>query len=391
MAHAFADNLNSSATINNVLGNVGAAALATNSESLDLDTITQVLHAIPAGVLLLDNNGRVEVANQLAKDLLGEPLEQQLWRRIIKRSFKPRKDDGLEISLVDGRRIKLSVSSLSGYQGQLIHLTDLTETRLLQSKVGHMQKLYSLGKMVASLAHQIRTPLSAAMLYAANLTNPSIKPVATKRFSEKLLNRLKELESQVNDMLLFARSDSQQVVEEISVNSLIEETYQTYKDNIADKGSSLDLGLMAEDHTILGNVTALKGALHNLIHNAIEIGGQGTFVRLAAQFTAGEIHLVVSDDGPGIKVAHFSQLFEPFYTTRPQGTGLGLAVVHSVAKAHRGRVFARNNLTGGASFEVILPSYSMQKKNDEHYIPTTPNTAILPEQNEVRCQVGEPV
>ncbi|XOV79271.1 MAG: PAS domain-containing sensor histidine kinase [Aestuariibacter sp.] len=329
------------------------------------DTITRVLQAIPAGVVLLDNHGCVQVANKIAVDLLGEPLEQQPWRDIIERAFKPRKDDGLEISLVDGRRIKLSVSSIPGYAGQLIHLTDLTETRALQSKVSHMQKLYSLGKMVASLAHQIRTPLSAAMLYAANLNNPTVQPNAIKRFSGKLLNRLKDLESQVNDMLLFARSDTQQVVEQINVQPFLQNTLADCSEAARAQGSQISLLPSDEPLLILGNTVALKGALHNLIHNALEIGGRDTQIQLSASASDEEISITVSDNGPGIKVAHFSQLFEPFYTTRPQGTGLGLAVVHSVARSHQGRVFARNNISGGASFQIILPRQSGQLSKHE--------------------------
>lgn len=325
------------------------------------ETITKVLQAIPAGVVLLDENGRVQVANQMALDLLGEPLEQELWRNIIDRAFKPRKDDGLEISLVDGRRIKLSVSHIPDYPGQLIHLTDLTETRALQSKVSHMQKLYSLGKMVASLAHQIRTPLSAAMLYAANLSSPSLSSSALQRFSGKLMERLKDLESQVNDMLLFARSDSQQVVEPIKVQKLLADTYSACKESVKDKHAHIENLFNLGEIEILGNQTALQGALLNLVHNAVDIGGKGTQIQLLATDSEDEICLTVTDNGPGINVGHFSQLFEPFYTTRPQGTGLGLAVVHSVARAHQGRVFARNNLSSGASFQIILPKYVGQK------------------------------
>ncbi len=78
-----------------------------------------------------------------------------------------------------------------------------------------MQRLSALGKMVASLAHQVRTPLSAAMLYAANLSSEKLNPTARSNFHEKLMSRLQDLESQVNDMLLFARSGDQKIVEEV--------------------------------------------------------------------------------------------------------------------------------------------------------------------------------
>ena len=191
-------------------------------ESLRLQAsrLEHLLQVMPAGVIVIDGKGIVRQANEQAKALLGEPLEEEVWRCIITRSFKPRADDGHEVSLVDGRRVKLSITPLENEPGQLIVITDLTETRQLQARVSHMQRLSSLGKMVASLAHQIRTPLSAAMLYASNLTRKGLGEEAQTQFSNKLTDRLKELESQVNDMLLFAKSGEEQVVSQISLGEL---------------------------------------------------------------------------------------------------------------------------------------------------------------------------
>ena len=110
-------------------------------------------------------------ANPAACELLGEPLVGELWRQVIARSFAPRKDDGHEISLRDGRRLSIATRSLDAEPGQLVLLNDLTETRRLQDQLARHERLSSLGRMVASLAHQIRTPLSAAMLYAGHLAD----------------------------------------------------------------------------------------------------------------------------------------------------------------------------------------------------------------------------
>jgi len=110
-------------------------------------------------------------------------------------------------------------------------ITDLTETRLLQDKLGQLQRLSSLGRMVSTLAHQIRTPLSAAMLYGANLQNKKITAESRESFQEKLMTRLQDLEQQVNDMLLFAKSGKQQVVEPLSINELLKNSVQSIDAN----------------------------------------------------------------------------------------------------------------------------------------------------------------
>src|SRR3990167_8136157 len=121
--------------------------------------------------------------------------------------FAPREDDGHEISLKDGRRLAMATRSLNGEPGQLILLTDLTETRRLQEQLSRHERLSALGRMVASLAHQIRTPLSAALLYASHLTEQVLPVDQQQRFASRLKERLHELEHQVRDMLVFARGD----------------------------------------------------------------------------------------------------------------------------------------------------------------------------------------
>ena len=192
-------------------------------QSHEVSQLYAIFTALPTGVLLLDGEGRITRANPAAKALLGEPLEGQAWRQIIDRCFQPREDDGHEISLRDGRRVQLSTQPLPDQPGQLVFINDLTETRQLQDRINHMKRLSALGNMAASLAHQIRTPLSAAMLYAANLANRTLKPESRSQFQQKLMARLQDLEKQISDILLFARNGDNQVVTPTSVQGLLAE------------------------------------------------------------------------------------------------------------------------------------------------------------------------
>ncbi|MGS2720424.1 sensor histidine kinase [Paraglaciecola aestuariivivens] len=342
-----------------------AASCRVNSQELEAlrlqaTRLQHLLQVMPAGVVVVDGKGVVKQSNNLAKALLGEPLEGQLWRTIIARSFKPQADDGHEVSLFDGRKVKLSITPLEQEPGQLIVLTDLTETRQLQQRISHMQKLSSLGKMVASLAHQIRTPLSAAMLYAANLSNNTLNQTHREKFSDKLVSRLRDLESQVNDMLLFAKSGEQQVISEISLSSLITEVQLGAEAMLEKHQAKLTLALPDPDVVIMGNKTALAGALQNLIHNALTVQPQNAVITLSATAQVNNpdwVDLCVADNGPGIAEKHKKRLFEPFYTTKSNGTGLGLAVVRSVAQSHQGRVQVHNQKQGGACFTLSLPIF----------------------------------
>ena len=249
----------------------------TNQSHLDsvenqVERYKQVLDVMPAGVILLDTHGVVREANPEAHRILEIPLVDEKWFNIIQAVFDPREDDGHEVSLRNGRKVRLAISASA--TGQLILITDLTETRLLQSRVSDLQRLSSLGRMVASLAHQVRTPLSSAMLYASNLAAPNLPPATKDRFQSKLMDRLHDLEKQVNDMLLFAKGGDNKVIKPFNISQLVAE-YQPMVET-ALKNNNIDYFLeVEEEHTeLLGNANAIASALSNLVMNAIQMSGK---------------------------------------------------------------------------------------------------------------------
>jgi two-component system sensor histidine kinase FlrB len=334
--------------------------------------LSHLVDVLPNGVVVLDNKGLVSQANKVAIGLLGVPLEGEKWRSIITRSFKPRSDDGHEVSLYDGRRVKLEIMPLQS--GQLIVMTDLTETRKLQDRISHLQRVSALGRMVASLAHQIRTPLSAAMLYAANLANSKLTADKRKNFAGKLSSRLVDLEKQVNDMLMFAKSGENQVLEQVSLQQLLTAVYQGSETFVIQSGK-FSVELPEPDICILANKTSLASAITNLVHNAVQVIGKGVDVHLAARrisHSPNEVCISVEDNGPGIKPEQMGKIFEPFFTTRSQGTGLGLSVVKTVAQAHQGRVEVINKKEGGAIFNLYLPIKLTSEVEDDNSVSETP-------------------
>ncbi|WP_114325287.1 sensor histidine kinase [Candidatus Colwellia aromaticivorans] len=319
----------------------------------------QLIEMMPTGLVMLDGNGVVVKINKVARSLLEEPILGQLWFTVIARSFKPRADDWHEVSLKDGRRVKLEIASLGDQPGQLIMITDLTQTRLLQDKVGQMQRLSSLGRMVSTLAHQIRTPLSAAMLYSANLSNRKLSESARGAFQEKLSSRLRDLEQQINDMLLFSKSGNEQVVSSLSVNELINDSIQAMDALIIKAKTQVNLHLTTVEHHMLGNKNALTGAIQNLVNNALQAAGtaniEQSVINIQVYSNNNSVYISVKDNGPGINSVDIEKIFEPFYTSRSKGTGLGLAVVKSVVEAHQGEVNYLSQTGEGAHFCIKFP------------------------------------
>ncbi len=314
--------------------------------------LQSLLDLLPGGVVVLDGQGVVRDANPAACGLLGKPLTGMLWRQVIARNFAPRKDDGHEISLKDGRRLSLATRSLSAEPGQLILLTDLTETRRLQDQLSRHERLSALGRMVASLAHQIRTPLSAALLYASHLTEQVLPVDQQQRFAGRLKERLHELEHQVRDMLVFARGDL------------------PLPDRLAPKAFFNALRAAAEPHVqghavrwqcdshageLLCNRDTLVGAVLNLLENALQAAGPQARLKVHAYSRDQALRLCISDNGGGIDSETLERLGEPFFTTKTTGTGLGVAVVKAVARAHQGDLLLRSRLGRGTCAILTLP------------------------------------
>ncbi|WP_110947939.1 sensor histidine kinase [Pseudomonas bohemica] len=314
--------------------------------------LQNLLDLLPGGVIVIDGTGTVREANPAALELLGEPLIGMLWRHVIARCFAPREDDGHEISLKDGRRLSIATRSLDAEPGQLVLLNDLTETRHLQSQLARHERLSSLGRMVASLAHQIRTPLSAAMIYASHLTEQALNVETQQRFAGRLKERLHELEHQVRDMLVFARGElplTDRVTPQALVDAL-ESSAQTHVRDVAVRWRCNSV-----DGELLCNRDTLIGALLNLIENAVQASAAGARVKIHAYDRGNTLRLCISDNGSGIEAAALARIGEPFFTTKTTGTGLGLAVVTAVARAHQGQVQFRSRPGRGTCAIVSLP------------------------------------
>lgn len=317
--------------------------------------LQNLLDLLPGGVIVIDEHGFVREANPAACELLGLPLEGELWRHVIARCFAPREDDGHEISLKDGRRLSISTRSLDAEPGQLVLLNDLTETRHLQDQLARHERLSSLGRMVASLAHQIRTPLSAALLYASHLTEQQLPMDIQQRFAGRLKERLHELEHQVRDMLVFARGELP-LTDRVTPKALLQSLQAAALTHVQD----LPIRWQSDSHVgeVLCNRDTLVGAVLNLIENAIQASGGDVRLKVHLYTRGSTLRLCVSDSGSGIDPAVLTRLGEPFFTTKATGTGLGLTVVKAVARAHQGELLLRSRLGRGTCALIVLPLFS---------------------------------
>lgn len=313
-----------------------------------------ILAALPAGVLILNDAQFIVDCNALAVDMLGEPLLGESWTEIARQRMCIMPDSPHESVLGNGKRITITNSPLDELDGQLILLTDVTEMRALQDSLNRQRQLSSMGEMVASMAHQVRTPLSTAILYASQMSKPALNEAKRVVFAEKILERLHHLDRQVNDMLIFAK-EGRLTMSCFALDDLVAHINDAMSEFSRSNRIHFELTRNTQTEILQGNLNALQGALMNLVNNALEaLGSKGA---IAIQFTEknSQLHIQIKDSGCGMTPEVMQRIFEPFFTTKVSGTGLGLAVVDSVIKAHGGELQCTSAPGKGTLFSIRLP------------------------------------
>jgi two-component system, sensor histidine kinase FlrB len=329
--------------------------------------LSALVKGLPGGVLVLDTRGVIQEANPAAVTLLGEPLLGQTFGAVLARAVRnsggigePSQFQNGQFQngefrsgeLRSGRFVNLSRSELSS-GGEVVLLTDVTESHLMQVFLTRQQRLLTLGELAAGLAHQIRTPLAAALLYASQMTLPDRSPEDLARCSERTVGSLKQLDKLVNDMLAFAHGGAAREV--VSVSALLEQVAQWLRPALR-RGVRLTIRTQAPDLTVRANAPSLVSAVLNLATNALQAATSDLDLELLGRRGANNrAQIVVSDNGPGIPPQIRERIFEPFFTTRARGNGIGLSIVKSVIEAHHGSVCLAES-GRGATFVIDLPA-----------------------------------
>ncbi len=314
--------------------------------------LSALIKGLPGGVLVLDGRGAIQECNPAALALLGEPLLGQLFTVVRGRSMVNSLGIGEHTELRSGRFVNISRRALEN-GGEVVLLTDVTESHLMQLFLTRQQRLLTLGELAAGLAHQIRTPLAAALLYASQMTMSDRSPADLTRCAEKTAGSLKQLDKLVNDMLAFAHGGA--VREAVSVSALLEQVAQWLRPALRD-GIRLTIRTQAPDLMVRANAPSLVSAVLNLATNALQAAVTPVNLELLARRAAqGRAQIVVSDNGPGVPAHIRERIFEPFFTTRARGNGIGLSIVKSVVEAHGGTVCLAESPCG-ATFVIDLPA-----------------------------------
>jgi two-component system phosphate regulon sensor histidine kinase PhoR len=332
------------------------------------DRLGGILDGMREGVLLLDREGRVALANPalrrmlaLRDDIVGhwlfESVRHPELKGLLDRARDRAEPASGEIELAAGQRLVVRAAPLSHEPGGLLAvLFDVTNLRRLES----MRRDF-----VANVSHELRTPVATVRSAAETLLGGATSdPDATREFLQIIERNAARLQRLVEDLLDLARIESRQhrlELEPIDLRDCVASVLASVGDRAAAKRIRLASGVAADAPPVLADRAALEQVLSNLLDNAVKYCPEGASVVVGAACEAGGVRVSVADDGPGIDPTHLTRLFERFYrvdagrSRELGGTGLGLAIVKHLVEAMAGTVGVESAPGSGSCFFFTLP------------------------------------
>jgi two-component system sensor histidine kinase PilS (NtrC family) len=337
----------------------------------DLATLHEnTIRSMTSGLVTLDLDGRVTSINEAASEILGmlrtrmlgEALEVHLPQLglLLAEAGPQATVRRAEITALrpDGavRNLGISAAPLAdhagGVVGRVIHFQDLTELRRMQLEVERAERLASVGRFAAGIAHEIRNPLASISGSIEMLKTTPGADADSRQLMDIAVREVDRLNRLITDLLDYARPRS----EERGALDLGEQAAEIVRAFAQERREKIRVTTDVQPGVMVEAATGqLRQVIWNLIRNAAEAMPGGGEIAIHLGSEGGQAALRVRDDGLGIPRDHLERIFEPFYSTKPGGTGLGLATVARIVADHGGRIDVDTDLERGTAFTVRLP------------------------------------
>lgn len=352
--------------------------------------LNSILQSVTDGVIAIDLKGEITAFNRAAEritGLEGKDIIGSRYEDVFETDFGFDVNEAMDESKqrspyvtcdmkVKGRvmfPIRESTSPTRDGRGRITGAVkvfeDLTELRELEEQARRQDRLVALGEMAATVAHEIRNPLGGIEGFASLLSRDFDEDDPRSRLVKKILEGARSLNRVVNELLVFTRPIKLDF-RKVELIHVVDGAISFLTEDIKRPGIRLYKRFGSKELTVWGDDEQLQRAILNIIINAVQAMPQGgtlsvscrrrSLPRAAQQMldiskNGTWVEVVVKDSGPGIDESDLPFIFNPFYTKKEKGTGLGLAVAVKIVEAHRGQITASNVPEGGAMFVISLP------------------------------------
>lgn len=335
---------------------------------------SEIVESLSSGLLVVHSDRQLRIINPAGRRLLscdtppvGRPFTEVLpgpLAQVIDECLESRTAiirRTLPLSTSDGRAAYLgvSVSPLSNGDGQphgaICLFTDLTPVVEMEEQLRLKESLAQVGELTAGIAHEFRNGLATIHGYARLLDLNALPPLYHPHL-QGIRQETEALGEVVTNFLNFARPQ-QLMLSPIDLRAIAERAAEEVRGEARTRGG--DVIVRGDLPVIEGDDVLLRQAFSNLLRNAVEACADASvppLVVVDGRIEAGHVRVLVEDNGPGIPVADRERIFRPFMTTKGRGTGLGLALVQKIIVTHNGRIHAGATASGGASFQITIPT-----------------------------------
>ncbi|MED4780924.1 two-component system sensor histidine kinase NtrB [Brevibacillus choshinensis] len=244
--------------------------------------------------------------------------------------------------------------------GAIAVLRNVTDSKRYEEELTKREALAAVGQLAAGMAHEIRNPLTSIKGFIQLLREQS-EPNRSESYFSVILTEIERIDGLLNDVLVLARYRDDKIVSEHF--PLIEEingVIRLLEPEANRRGIKLELQIADGEWYIVGHRSRIKQAVLNILKNAFEaLVNQGSLVSITVFASIHQVVITVEDDGEGLSEDTLQNLFVPFFTTKQEGTGLGLSTTQRIINDHGGEIFADNSpRLGGARFEIRLPFHA---------------------------------
>ena len=310
-----------------------------------------LLDALPAGVVLVEG-GLVTHFNSAATQLLPELKTQEPW--LLPAQWESGEGPNEYHVGAQSQRHTYQVQQIDTGSRSVVQIQDITANLRQVEESERVERLASMGKMSSAIAHQIRTPLATALLYASHLCNAALEDQDRTEFAQRLQSQLIHLEKLATQMLQFVQVRPRQP-SWVALDDVVAEACEAVAALSAQREVKLSVDFQGQAQEVSVERSAMVSALVAIVENALQISKAGQTVFVHTRVEPMRAVITVQDQGPGIAPEMLDSLFEPFATNRISGTGLGLAIARNAIRSHRGDITAWNVEPAGACFQVSLP------------------------------------
>lgn len=313
-----------------------------------------ILDSIDVGVIYFDRDGVIRLANASAERMVGvEPNSLSGEKR-------PAGDIGDEFVKPDNAPQFPAMVSRSdmcdaegNFAGTVIAFKDITRIKELEAENERNRRLTAMGELVTNIAHEIRNPLGSIELFAS-LISDDLRDSQHGDYAVRIQSSVRSLVNTLDNMLKYSRG-VKPVSQMVNLRILFDEVKEQFSEMFLTHGVVM-INDISDDLEFSLDANLIKQAIVNIVMNSYQAMPEGGDINISAQVDADNaLCLVVSDNGQGMNEETVKKIFEPFYSTKDRGTGLGMSITKAIIEAHGGRIELVSERGNGTTFTILIP------------------------------------